>query len=195
LIQYEFDGFINNSTYKVYTTVINQQNVTVQSPTYTFMVNYASPSLITIPSATLLPELSATKVEWSPAVQITGIITGESNYVSGLFTPDNVGLNIPNNTSYVEFEVDIPEEFTLTIDYIPDNTFISGKMIRLENDDLTYFEIGYNSELGCYYYDNNSFILNGTTKELLLSPFIIDIKGIEVLITYNDEIYEHIYPH
>lgn len=194
LIQYEFDGFISGNQYKVYTTVTNQQNVTVQSPIYGFIVTYASPSIITVPSVELLPELSATKIEWSPAYQITGIVTGTSSYSSGIFTPENIVLNLDND-SYVEFDVDVPEQFTLTIDYIPSQSFTGGKMIRLENIDLTYFEIGYNSTLGCYYYDNNNFILNGSTKELLHTPFLIAIKGVEVLIISNNEIYDYIYPH
>jgi len=192
-ISYTFDGFINNSTYKVYTTVINQQNVTVTSPIYTFNVVYASPSMITVPKATLLPDISATKVEWSPSSQIIGSITGVSEYISGLFISENTGLSL-GAESYIEFQVDIPLEFTLTIDYIPDDTFTGGKMIRLENPDLTYFEIGYNSEIGCYYYDNNNFVLNGIPKEFIHAPLLIAIKGVEVLIISNNTIYEYLRP-
>jgi len=232
LISYEFDGFINNLSYKMYTVVTNQQNVVIQSSIYTFTVSYASPSLVVKPTATLFPELSATKIQWSNPVQSTGLISGTSAYVSGLFTTLNTGLNLDitwnesdtvddtitfDETStydefygaslflndlfgkasvpnYVEFEVDIPEIFTLTIDYIPSVSFAGGKMIRLENIDLTFFEIGYNPEIGCFYYNNNNFILNGTPKELPLQPFLIAIKGVQVLIILNNVIYEYIFP-
>ena len=67
-------------------------------------------------------------------------------------------------------------------------------MIRLENPDLTYFEIGYNSEIGCYYYDNNNFVLNGIPKEFIHAPLLIAIKGVEVLIISNNTIYEYLRP-
>jgi len=234
LISYEFDGFINNQTYKVYTTVTNQQNITVQSSVYTFTVIYASPSLTVIPTATLLPELSAVKVLWSPAVQIEGTVTGTSEYVSNLFTPNNTGLKLDTTTwdsedtvddtitfdeistydefasasillndlfgkvneeSYVAFEVDIPLIFTNKMIYVADEKFIGGKMIRLENSiSGDYYEIGYNSELGCYYYDINGFIINGSNKEFLISPILIGIRNVEVIIIYNNEIYDYIHP-
>lgn len=231
-LSYEFDGFISGNAYSVYTTITNQQNVTIQSPIYTFTTTYASPSLITVPIATLLPDLSATKIEWSPAVQVTGVIIGESEYLSGLFISANTGLKLgiiwddidtvddtiifdeadiydesygasilfndlfgkSNDPNYVEFEVDIPEKFTLTIDYIPSVSFQGGKMIRLENISGSYFEIGYNPEIGCYYYDNNGFVLNSIPKEFLTNPCLIAIKGVEVLIISNNIIYDYIRP-
>ena len=233
-ISYEFDGFISNSTYKVYTTVTNQQNITAQSPIYTFTVIYASPSLTVIPTAILLPELSAVKVLWSPAVQIEGTVTGTSEYVSNLFTPNNTGLKLDTTTwdsedtvddtitfdeistydefasasillndlfgkvneeSYVAFEVDIPLDFTAKIVYVPNITSVGGKMIRLENSITSdYYEIGYNSEFNHYYYNINGFEVNGTEKEFLINPILIGIKGVEVLIIYDNQIYEHLHP-
>jgi len=231
-LQYEFDGFINNTIYKVYTVVVNQQNVMTQSITYTFTVNYALPSLTTIPTATLLPDLSATKINWSPVVQVTGSITGTSEYISGLFTPTNTGLKLDTgwdsadtvddtitfddtatydlnyggailfndlfgkvSENYVEFEVDIPLESTSQVVYIPNLDFAGGKMVRQENS-ITgdFYEVGYNPEIGCYYYNSNNFIVNGAPKEFIYSPILIAIKGIEVLIISNNVIYEQLHP-
>ena len=224
-----------NFTYKVYTTVTNQQNITVQSSVYTFTVIYASPSLTVIPTATLLPELSAVKILWSPAVQIEGVVTGTSEYVSNLFTPNNTGLKLDTTTTwdsedtvddtitfdeistydefasasillndlfgkvnqenYVAFEVDIPLDFTAKIVYVPNITSVGGKMIRLENSITSdYYEIGYNSEFNHYYYNINGFEVNGTEKEFLTNPILIGIKGVEVLIIYDNQIYEHLHP-
>lgn len=190
LIQYNFDGFISGNTYSVYTTVLNQQNITVVSPTYTFSVSYSKPSLSVIPSATVLPDLSAIQINWSAPVVINGTVTGTYSYVNGLFNPNNTGLKL-NSGSNIEYDLTIPEFFTVTVDYIPDSSFTSGIMVELDNSNGLYYQIGYNGT--AYYFNNNGNIVTGTPKMFVYDTILIAIKGIEVLIFHNNQIYEHLY--
>jgi len=230
-LEYTYDGFVNSQNYKVYTVVENQQNVTVQSIVYGFSVNYSSPSLNFVPTATLLPELSAVNVKWSPATIIAGTVTGSSKYVPSLFTEDNTGLNLDSdfndtdavdesttfdealtfdefygcsilfNTlfgksltpNHVEFNVDIPMNFTALIDYIPSNLFTGGKMLDFVDDFGVIYEVGYDPELSCFYFKNDQKIVNGSAKELPLDVFLIAVKSIEVLIIVNNQIYEYLH--
>ena len=189
---YEYDGFISNQSYKVYCVVENQMNVITQSPTYTFNVLYSAPSLNFIPKATLLPELSAVRVEWPEPIQIQGVVTGTSEYIPNLFTEGNTGLKL-GDSSYVEFNVDIPLNFISLIDYIPDDTFTGGKMVEFIDDLGITYEIGYDSILGCFYYKHGLIIINGTPKELP-NLFLIGVKSIEVVIIVNNQIYEYLKP-
>jgi len=193
-ISYQYDGFISGNQYKCYTVVENQMNLIIHSLTYTFTCSYSAPSLNFIPTATLLSELSAVKLNWSSPIQINGTITGTSSYIPNLFTSGNTGLKIANSSSYVEFDVGIPLNFTTLIDYIPDNSFIGGKMIEFMDDDGIPYEMGYDSDLGCFYYKNGLITINGNPKSLPSGVFLIAIKSIEVLIIVNNQIYEYLKP-
>lgn len=83
LLQYEYDGFADGITINVQATVENQQNVITLSPVYTFDVDYTSPSLIIIPTTTLLEDYSAVQIDWCLPVQITGVVTGAYHYNYG----------------------------------------------------------------------------------------------------------------
>lgn len=190
LISYIFTGFLNNTTYKVYTVVENQLGVITQSDTYTFDVSYSPPSTNIVPSVTLLPDLSAIQTDWSLPIQVTGAITGTSSYVPGLFTPTNTGLKLDSG-SYVEFDLDIPSNFTTTFAYIPDPSFTSGIFVELDALDGTTYQIGYDGTK--YYYINKGNTVSGTPKSFLYVPCLVCVKGVEVLIIYNNQIYEDLH--
>ncbi len=190
-VQYTFDGFLNNTTYQVYTVVVNQQGVTSVSPTYPFNVSYSNPSLNIVPTATLLPDLSAVNIAWAAPLQINGIVTGTSSYVSGLFTPTNTGLKL-NTSSYIEYDLSIPIGFTVMVDYIPDPSFTSGVMMELDDTSNLSYQIGYDGTK--FYYNSNGIVVSGTPKALPTNPFLIAVKDTEVLIISNNQIYEDLIP-
>lgn len=94
-------------------------------------------------------------------------------------------------SSYVDFIVDIPELFTFTIDYIPDETFHSGIIVEFFDVENLNYEIGYDGEK--FYFISNGKLINGDIKVLPNTNFLIGIKGIEVLIIVNNQIYEYLH--
>ena len=129
-IQFYYDGFKNSQTYQIILTVETEYGVTATSGTQTFTVSYNAIEYLQQPTASLIPDKDAIKVDWVAPVSFSpmtidemvafgyvqpGEITNNSLYLSpdqglspgsifssGLFTSDTI-LSYNNVTGYTEF--------------------------------------------------------------------------------------------
>jgi len=183
-IHYQFDGFTNGVSYKVKCIIENQLGVEIDSGYKSFTTTYSTqPSLILVPTVTLLASSSAIKVDWSGAFQALGVVTGTSSYVDDFLITGNHGLQL-DDSSLIDFTVAIPIDFTAMVVYQPDATFTSGIMVRLGSD----YDIGYTD--GRFYFNNNGTIVYGIPRTLPTTPFLIGIRDQDALIIQSNAILE-----
>ena len=82
-LEYEYDGFVNNQTYRTTLTVCTERGVE-KTATYEFDTSWAEASIFGESSACLLNSQStAIKVGWSGYKYINGVPTGEYDLYSG----------------------------------------------------------------------------------------------------------------
>jgi len=162
-ISHEFDGFTNGDDLYIKLNGITTGGQTFESDFESFNVAYSSPSIEMTPLAEVDNYTSLIEVSRGEVEQIIGVVTGDSEFVEDFIYEGNNALQLDNDTTYVEFEVDIPIHFTLKFKWKPLNNDFEGKIVQL--DDGAY-EVGYES--GRFYYE-----INGTR---LYSEYI-DIYG------------------
>jgi hypothetical protein len=160
-IQYNFDGFISGSTYKVQFIAIDQNDMQANSGVKTFIVDYLSPSVNIIPSIELLSDSNAIKIRWSNALQIIGQSTGTFTYTSDVFFAGSKEINI-NASSTIYYNSDIPEQFTaLYKTKLPIG--FTGKILELyDNETGELYTVGYD---GIHFY----YIIDGHTHLIVHS--------------------------
>lgn len=177
-----FDGLSNDTTYSIECFIENQYGVITSSGKQSFNVEYIQPSLYIIPTTTVMDDTASILVDWSQSItQVIGVVTGDYEYVEDFMVEGNYGLKL-NNGSKIDFEVFIPEDFTLIIVYNPDG-FTSGVMISLDDGD---YIVGYNS--GRFYFNNNGIECYGIKRTLPSTPFLIAIRSQDVYIITDDYI-------
>lgn len=143
-IEHTFDGLLSGKEYKIVGKVITIQNVVVISDDYIFDVVYDFPIFNIKPEVTFNPEAIALDVEFSDSVQIIGETAGTTSYVEDFIYEGNYGLRLQEGAN-VEFEVEIPEDFTAhLVVRFADLFGFEGEILRLENDETNdYFIVGY----------------------------------------------------
>lgn len=161
-ISHEFDGFANGDDLyvKVYGTTTGRQ--TFSSGLINFDVVYSQPSINLKPEVIVDNETSLVTISRGDVVQILGTTSGITSYTNDFIYTGNTGLEL-YNSAYVNFNVAIPLDFTLTYKWKPLSNTFSGVLISLDNG---VYEVGYN--LGSFYYT-----INGTT--ITTAP--VDIYG------------------
>jgi hypothetical protein len=170
LLQYEYDGFANNTTISVQATVENQQNVVTLSPVYTFNVDYAPPSLTIVPTVTLLEELSAVQIDLVPPIQITGVVTGAYSYNYG--TDIDLTLDVGSEATWESMDT-VDEAATLDESTSYDETddasdFLSDLLGTPESSSYVEFEVDITALFTAIYkYTPESTFNSGVLAEFL----------------------------
>ena len=92
-LTYDFDGFLNGSTYQIECIVMDQNDITVSSGKQSFNVNYSQPNVNVTPVVEILEDKSASKIKWGKAVQVSGVTTGIISYIDFL-SSNNKAINL-----------------------------------------------------------------------------------------------------
>jgi hypothetical protein len=162
-IFHEFEGFVNGDELyvRVFGQTTGRQNF--NSGLVAFDVSYSQPSVNLKPEVEVNNESSLLTVTRSDVVQIIGTGSGTFGYVNNFLYTGNTALTLGTPSSYVDFDVNIPLDFTLSFKWQPSDNLFTGKIIQLDNG---AYEVGY--DLGAFYYT-----INGVTQ---FSP-PIDLYG------------------
>jgi hypothetical protein len=88
--------------------------------------------------------------------------------------------------SCLRYDVDVPYNFTITMNYMPNESFVNGGIIYLGNGE-NYLEFGYNGTK--FYLDNNGIIAYSEELSLPTNLILIAIKGMKALVILNNVVY------
>ena len=150
-IRHTFEGLISNTSYQLQGFGTTQQNVEFQTIRYTFNVQYAEPSIITIPTAVPDSDRTAMTVGLGELVILNGTTTGTFEYINNFLVDGNIGLKL-NSGSSISYSRTVPTDFSHTFFWQPVSTSFSGRIIRLDNSgSASYYEVGYQN--GRFYYE------------------------------------------
>lgn len=150
-ISYTFDGFSNGDNLYVRVIGTTTGGQSYDSGLVEFDVIYAEPDINFKPLATVYNDAGTILLERGEAIQIIGTSSGSVSYDSDFPVVGMTGLDLGNASSYVSFDVSIPESQNLWFDWFPDNGF-TGKIIWLDNG---AYEVGFTGS-------NFYYIINGT---------------------------------
>lgn len=178
-ITYSFDGFINGNTYRVKCVVENEKGVVVDSGIKSFTVSYSEPTVGLVPSATLLSNLGAIKVNWGEAIQILGVATGSYSYIVG------GGISLASG-SQVDFTFSVPVVNTVVERIDALDSGFSGILYAADDDS---YVVGYDGTR--FYFNNNGTSAYGLPRTIPTSAFLIIIRPTNVVIktdTYTETI-------
>lgn len=174
-LKFIYNGFLNNTSYKIECKVVDQNDIEVSSGIKTFTVSYSQPSLNIKPTTEILKDKSAIKIKWSNATQRNGTATGTTSFVNDFITTGNHGYQLGNDGT-LEYILDIPIDFTCVYKISATGAFYCELG--------TTYTIGYDGER--FYFNNNGITVSGLPRTLPSSPFIIAIKPTYVIIKTDD---------
>lgn len=169
-ISHTFSGFSNGDELYVRVFGTTTGNQTFDSGLITFDVVYAEPDINLKPEATVDNTQGIITITRGEAIQILGTSSGTISYENDFPVIGMNGVYIEDNSSYVSFDVSIPVDQNLWVDWLPDTGF-SGVIVQLDNGD---YEVGYTGTN--FYYD-----INGTRIDE--APY--DITGKYILINMS----------
>lgn len=176
-ISYTFDGLLSGSSYKVKGYLTTRDNISVQSPLYTFNVQYEHPLIEIAPFVHFVEEKVAVDLEFGDIVQLAGQGFGSFNYVDNFIYDGNKALYLDEG-AYVEWNVDILENSThhLIIQF-PFGSNFEGEIFRFDNtENGDFFSVGYQD--GRFYKNlNNEEILYSLPAEMSSNYFLIAVRN------------------
>lgn len=110
-IIYTYDGFVDGQTYKIKGFGETQQRKSIETPLYSFTVDYVQPSVLTKPTLTLNCQSTAVDVNLGNLYQLNGVTTGTTSYVNFL-NSGNYGLQMNSGATLTYSGITIPNTFT-----------------------------------------------------------------------------------
>ena len=153
-IAYEFNGFVNGDD--LYVRVYGQTTggQTFDSGLVAFSVAYAEPSVNLKPDVVVDNYKGLVTTSRGEVVQIIGTSSGTISYVNDFIYTGNTAVEVSDSASYVDIDVDITEDFSLSFIWQPlDDATFDGKILQLDNG---AYEVFYTlGRFGC--------TINGTT--------------------------------
>lgn len=195
VIQYTFDGLIDDKIYKIELTVENQDDVVISSNVSTFSINYAYPvpTLQIIPDVVTLINKNAFQIAWTQPFINTGVASSVSGGTSAPFY-DYV-VNEPylgaksifiHNDAKIVYQpatsvesVDIPYESTVCINS-KFTVGYTGEVIKLEDTASgAFYSVTYND--GSFYYNINNEIIGQVVIETATGRWLLSLNEL-----YND---------
>lgn len=175
ILDYEFTGLLNGTTYKVEVVGTTTRGQSFDSGLQTFSVSYSEPNFLVQPEAVVSNCDSSVTITWDDVIQILGTSTGSISYENNFAFTGDVAL-VMSSGSTVEWTVNIPQDFTATYIFQPQSgtdTFL-GEFTGGSHD---YF-FGYE--------DSRFFIeVDGSRKES--EPFILSASKAYLMVLYNDD--------
>lgn len=191
-ISHKFEGFINLNSYGIRLLAEFQINGMVYDSGITsFNISYTEPDVTDINQTAIYnSSTSFVNLSWNKLIQNSGTyVGGTDTYIPNFIRNSNYGLNLING-DYIEYNIDIPSQFTLKFIWKPEDLFLTGDIINLDNG-------SYNIK-----YQDNKFIytINGISKETLpidlehtffyfiLLPTKVEIKSLIIYNYWNDHI-------
>ena len=179
-VQYNFDGFISDNSYKVQFIVIDQNDMQANSGVKSFDVSYSEPSINIKPSVELLTDSNSIRIRWGNAVQITGQSTGTFSYSSDLFFLGSTEVAI-DAASTVFYEVDIPQQFTALHKTILPSGF-TGKILELYDiDNGEVYTVGYDGVHFYYIIDGHTYVI---PRELPTNAILLAVRPTNIYIKF-----------
>ena len=179
-LDYTLTGLVNGESYTIQLlgeTEVGNTFIATES----FNVAYSQPEVLITPTVTQDSDTSIVTVDWGEIIQITGTesnITNPVTYVNGLSDITKKSCSIPNN-EYIDFAVDIPQDFSTTFLWKGESTF-SGKICDLFGGDG--YEFGYDNSL------NNFYAIVNTVRFDSLK-YTVDNTKIYLITLTNDNVF------
>jgi hypothetical protein len=188
-LQYSFDGLVDGTTYQAQCIITNTYLQTVDSGKVVFSVNYLSPNINIVPTVVVNSDLGAVEIGIGQVIQNIGSSTGSIAYINNYLIPNNTGLQLLDSGSTVYWDVDIPADFTLTFDW-NSNGFVSGDIVKLEDDDGNYYKISYDGNK--FVLDLNGVITNGSNVALNGFVYVFGLLSQELYIYQNNVLVDYL---
>lgn len=188
-IKHTFEGLVNGTEYGIRLTGQFQLNgMSFDTGISQFMAVYTEPDFSMTPSTEFDSNTSFVDIQWGQVVQIIGDYpVGSETYVNNFIRTGNTGLGMDSG-EYVNFDVDIPIDFTLKFIWQPDSNSFTGKIIEL--DDGVY-EVGYDGSKFTYTINGVSqstlpIDIFGSVFYLVLLPTKIRVKRLQLFELWNN---------
>lgn len=181
-IKHTFEGFTNGDTFKVRLFGTTTGNDTFDSGLFSFDVSYSVLDLGLVPETTVDNDNGIVTTRRPEVVQIIGSTNGSVTF-DDFFYAGMKYVDIPNASTYVNFDANIPLDFTLKFMAFPNLPYdFEGKLIQL--DDGVY-EVGY--ELNRFYWIINGVKVYTTIVDLQADRiFYIFLLPTEAIVKYID---------
>lgn len=186
-ITYKYSGFASGESYSVKCIVVNTNGVEVQSPIYNFSVTYARPNINVVPTIIQDAFSSIINVIWGAVTIITGVLNGTSTYIQNYGIANNWALNL-NSNSYVDFSLNIPNNFTAIVPVKHNVGFTNGVICELNGANGSYY-IGYDNTLGKYYFNNKGIIGYSQALPLPTTDYILFVRSTDAFVKINNIMY------
>ena len=164
---YYKDGFMSGQTYYIQATATNQMGVLLTSALESFTVLYSATGYISTLDVVNNKEYNSVDLAWSSIHQITGVASSPSGYqyIPEFIYDTNIAAHI-NAGEYIEFDVDVPVDFTCHYE----NSIDYGYTENL----FEFTDVGSNTYVLSFDGTNLIYKKNGTT----LSTFDISSYGL-----------------
>jgi hypothetical protein len=181
-IRYTFTGLRTGFSYKVQFVGVNARGQTYDTGLVTYSVFYSSPNIGILPLATNQANRASVLLTWSDIIQILGVVTGSSSYVSNFMETGNTALNLTAGSTFYVDNLTIDEDQTNTHVWYPASTLFTGDILKLENTStLDYLIVGYD---GTRFFRNvNGVIFNNPNKALVANQaYLIALTSEKLII-------------
>jgi hypothetical protein len=156
LLQYEFTGLLNDTTYYIEGIITSQYDQTGTTGLKTFLINYSNNIVLPEINATADDDQGTVTIDWSN-INFTTCEIDDPGYVAGKF---NYGLSI-NDGAYVTFNQDIPETYTFTF-WIKIRAEFSGIIFEVDGN-----QFGFSNSLNQFYYIKNGIYFYSEVTSLM----------------------------
>jgi hypothetical protein len=161
LLEYEFTGFQNNTTYQIEGKVITQNDIESSTGVKTVDVLYLNNSP--------LPEMRAVNynndgyilVDWSNIQYRNAIYSGTASYVTGKFGDEGLDVEAAETLDMGSLTVGAETEYTLTA-WVQFIAGLSGNFLQLD----TSIYIGYDDTNTRFYYTDGTTYIYSVTLDL-----------------------------
>ena len=160
IIEYTFDGFIDGQTYGVSIFLENQDGYELETEIQYFNVDYAQPSLVTIPAVTNACGKNALQVKWSALLINQGVSEGigtepyytlvpNEPYIGGSSVEINPNADIYWYIGSSNNFVDLPFESTTYINWTTEDRSFNDSIFRLDGEYVNLLSISASAPSTC----------------------------------------------
>lgn len=186
-ISYTFEGFVDNTNYKVKLFGRTQNSVLFESSLISFYVDYSAPSVNLLPTVTQDCKTGNVTVVWGKGVVIvSGTSSGTISYTNDWYALGNKAL-LMNSGASVNWNLGIPQVFHAKFDYQKQTGFTTGKIAKLTGTGQSY-EFGYDSSVSRFYIQIGVAYGYSDVMPLPTIPFEVILRPTDAYIKVNDTI-------